>query len=163
MPITGIARKTVWLPLHSTPRGAITCALRIVRLMPWLRNAAPGTTKRRQVSGLIKKKRTIYLKPMKCSLIVDRRDASNFMNLCEECGGIIVPWLAKEITDSKFLRGIETTNGCVSMAGLDNICEALNALAKKGVVLSESRRSLYVDCATADLRRRRVQFIRPAI
>ena len=91
------------------------------------------------------------------------KGCEQFYELVEACGGIIVPWLAKEITDSKFLRGIETTNGCVSMAGLDNICEALNALAKKGVVLSESRRSLYVDCATADLRRRRVQFIRPAI
>ena len=85
------------------------------------------------------------------------KGCEQFYELVEACGGIIVPWLAKEISDSKFLRGIETTNGCVSMAGLDNICEALNALAKKGVVLSESRRSLYVDCATADLRRNGTQ------
>jgi hypothetical protein len=80
-----------------------------------------------------------------------------------ECQDYFVSWAMGDINDAVFMRKIEATNGCITLVGLEAVCQALDKLARRGTSLSDSRKSLMVDCFEKALRSRRVQFLRPAI
>jgi hypothetical protein len=85
-----------------------------------------------------------------------------FNALQSKCTFIVNAW-PERISNATFMQRLEATKGCLAMAGYDNICKAVEGLMRAGVALTDSRKTLALDCYQSSLRTRRVEFLRPAI
>jgi protein-S-isoprenylcysteine O-methyltransferase Ste14 len=93
--------------------------------------------------------------------LVDLCTQDVFRIKTEQSGG--EPIFLPEIGPKTLMDKLEEHKGCVALAGFDTVCRTLEAIAKKGMVLSEYRRNLMVDCFSKELRQTRMSLLKPAV
>jgi hypothetical protein len=67
------------------------------------------------------------------------------------------------LSPEAYLNRLEATKGCLAIVGFKTVCKALEKVAKSGILLSESRRSVMSECFVTELLERRIEFLRPLI
>jgi protein-S-isoprenylcysteine O-methyltransferase Ste14 len=91
--------------------------------------------------------------------LVDRCTQFIFKTTVDKRGDVQLDELSPPVR----MKRLEENKGCVALAGFDTVCETLEAIARRGIVLSDYRRGLMQDCFSKSLRENRMSLLKPAI
>jgi protein-S-isoprenylcysteine O-methyltransferase Ste14 len=87
----------------------------------------------------------------------------SFIELQSLCQSITADWLQQKMSDKDYFAKLRQTNGCAAIVGYDNVCTALEEMAKRGIRLDPNMKGLMVDCIVTSIRNARVPLLRPML